>query len=221
MSMRIISGRFKGLNIAAPKTGTRPTTDRTKEAIFSHLDALGALEGAAVLDLFAGTGALGFEALSRGATSATFVDSAPAAVGLLEKAVAEIRRHPRWKADLTAEVRKAKAEAFVAKLSTGAQDAALHGISARGTDISVSAAATAAAAPSPRYSLVFLDPPYEYSAEDFDALLVALAHSEALADGAIIVAERSTRGAAPTTPQQWESTGEKAYGETKIFYFEA
>lgn len=193
--MRIISGRFKGFNLAAPKTGTRPTTDRAKEAIFSHLDALGALEGAAVLDLFAGTGALGFEALSRGATSATFVDSAPAAVALLKKATAEIRRHSQWKADLSAEVRKAKAEAFVAKISAGV--------------------------PEPRYSLVFLDPPYEYSAEDFDALLSALARSEALANGAIIVAERSARGAAPTVPPEWNIAGEKAYGETKIYYFEA
>ena len=63
--MRVISGRFKGVALATPKTGTRPTTDRTKEAIFSHLDSWGVLDDARVLDLFAGTGALGIEALSR------------------------------------------------------------------------------------------------------------------------------------------------------------
>ena len=60
--MRVISGRFKGVALATPRQGTRPTTDRTKEAIFSHLDAWGALADARVLDLFAGTGALGLEA---------------------------------------------------------------------------------------------------------------------------------------------------------------
>ena len=54
--MRVISGRFKGVALATPKTGTRPTTDRTKEAIFSHLDSWGVLDDARVLDLFAGTG---------------------------------------------------------------------------------------------------------------------------------------------------------------------
>ena len=62
--MRVISGRFKGVALTTPKAGTRPTTDRTKEAIFSHLDSWGVLDDARVLDLFAGTGALGIEALS-------------------------------------------------------------------------------------------------------------------------------------------------------------
>ena len=73
--MRVISGRFKGVALTTPKAGTRPTTDRTKEAIFSHLDSWGVLDDARVLDLFAGTGALGIEALSRGALSAVFVEN--------------------------------------------------------------------------------------------------------------------------------------------------
>ena len=74
-AMRVISGRFKGVALATPKTGTRPTTDRTKEAIFSHLDSWGVLDDARVLDLFAGTGALGIEALSRGARELVAVES--------------------------------------------------------------------------------------------------------------------------------------------------
>ena len=78
--MRVISGRFKGVALTTPKAGTRPTTDRTKEAIFSHLDSWGVLDDARVLDLFAGTGALGIEALSRGAQELVAVESsAPAA----------------------------------------------------------------------------------------------------------------------------------------------
>ena len=71
--MRVIAGLAKGHPLRAPKgTGTRPTSDRAKEALFSSLQP--ALPGAKVLDLFAGSGALGIEALSRGAAHATFVD---------------------------------------------------------------------------------------------------------------------------------------------------
>jgi len=71
--MRIIAGRFKGLRIPSPRKGNvRPTTDRIREALFSILGSL--VNGAQVLDLFAGTGAFGFEALSRGAASVVFVD---------------------------------------------------------------------------------------------------------------------------------------------------
>lgn len=73
--MRIIAGRFRRKGLLAPKGNlTRPTTDRAREAVFSMVESRIYLEGATVLDLFAGTGALGFEALSRGAERATFVE---------------------------------------------------------------------------------------------------------------------------------------------------
>jgi len=76
--VRVVAGRFGGRRLAAPAgAATRPTADRVREALFS---ALGPIAGARVLDLFAGSGALGIEALSRGAAEATFVDSAPRAV---------------------------------------------------------------------------------------------------------------------------------------------
>ena len=72
--MRIVAGRFRGRRIEAPPgAATRPTSDRVREALFS---ILGPLDGERVLDLYAGSGALGIEALSRGAAHATFVDSA-------------------------------------------------------------------------------------------------------------------------------------------------
>ncbi len=77
--MRIIAGTHKGRRLTSvPGAATRPTSDRVREALFSVLGAR--VEEAVVLDLFAGSGALGLEALSRGARSATFVDSAAAAV---------------------------------------------------------------------------------------------------------------------------------------------
>jgi 16S rRNA (guanine966-N2)-methyltransferase len=75
--MRVVAGRFKGHPLRAPRRATRPTLDRVREALFS---ILGPLDGLAVLDLYAGSGALGIEALSRGAARATFVDSDAAAV---------------------------------------------------------------------------------------------------------------------------------------------
>lgn len=80
--MRVIAGRYRGRRLRAPRgIRTRPTSDRVREATFA---LLGDLEGARVLDLFAGTGALGIEALSRGARSAVFVESSRAALEALE-----------------------------------------------------------------------------------------------------------------------------------------
>jgi 16S rRNA (guanine966-N2)-methyltransferase len=88
--MRIVGGRFRGRALAGPSTGDiRPTSDRLREALFNVL-AHGygdPVPGARVLDLFAGTGALGLEALSRGAAHAVFVDEGAAARGLIRENV--------------------------------------------------------------------------------------------------------------------------------------
>ena len=83
--MRIIAGEYRGRVIKAPKgDGTRPTTDRVRESLMSALaSARGGLEGAVVLDAFAGSGALGLEALSRGAASACFFERDGAAASVV------------------------------------------------------------------------------------------------------------------------------------------
>ena len=81
--MRVIAGSAGGVRLAVPKRGVRPTMDRVKAAIFSSLGD--AIVSARVLDLFAGTGALGIEALSRGASSAVFVEENRQSVEVLEK----------------------------------------------------------------------------------------------------------------------------------------
>ena len=112
--MRVIAGRFGGRRLQAPKgrTTTRPTSDRVREAIFSML---GDLHEARVLDLFAGTGALGIEALSRGAARAVFVERDGAALAALRanlralglgEDAAEVRR-----GDALAALRSASADA--------------------------------------------------------------------------------------------------------------
>lgn len=77
---RIIAGRAKGATLKVPSTGTRPTSDRVREAIFSSLNHHLSFSGLNVLDLFAGSGALGLEAYSRGAEKATLVDASTKAV---------------------------------------------------------------------------------------------------------------------------------------------
>ncbi len=81
---RIIAGEYGGRRLLVPPgTGTRPTADRAREGLFSSLLSLLDLDGAAVLDLYAGSGALGLEALSRGAAHATLVDDDPMALTAL------------------------------------------------------------------------------------------------------------------------------------------
>lgn len=83
---RIIAGRAGGRSIATPRgSGTRPTTDRVREAVFSRLQALIDLEGARVLDLYAGSGALGLEAVSRGAAHLLAVEKHRATAALVER----------------------------------------------------------------------------------------------------------------------------------------
>jgi 16S rRNA (guanine966-N2)-methyltransferase len=108
--VRVVAGLYGGRRLRAPAgKGIRPTSDRVREALFSML---GDVAGLTVLDLFAGSGALGVEALSRGAASTTFVDSAPRAARAVQEnlhalgAEAEVRRQ-----DARAFLRNARAQA--------------------------------------------------------------------------------------------------------------
>lgn len=83
--MRVIAGTARGRRLAAPVgAGTRPTTDRVREATFNALVSLGAVAGARVLDAYAGSGALGIEAMSRGSAECTFVERDRAARAVIE-----------------------------------------------------------------------------------------------------------------------------------------
>lgn len=90
--MRIIAGQWRGRALVAPQgDATRPTADRTREGLFSMLQSrIGSFEGLAVADIFAGTGALGLEALSRGAAKATFVEMDKKALTALKANIAKL-----------------------------------------------------------------------------------------------------------------------------------
>lgn len=137
--MRVVAGRFGGRRLSAPRgRATRPTSERVREALFSML---GEVEGARALDLYAGSGALGIEALSRGASVATFVDSGAGAVAAVR---ANLER-------LGIERRGPGAEARVVR--SGAE-AFLRSAERRGE----------------RFDLVLCDPPYNLAARRREAL---------------------------------------------------
>lgn len=189
--MRVISGRFKGMALTTPKPGTRPTTDRTKEAIFSHLDSWGVLDDARVLDLFAGTGALGVEALSRGARELVAVESAAPAAALIAQTLTALKRNRAWEPGMSARVIKARAEKYAASAS--------------------------AVAP---FDVIFIDPPYAFETEACNQLLADLAARELTGDDTVIMLERSTRSAEPIAPEGWAISNRRDYGETAVYYIE-
>lgn len=111
--MRVVAGRFGGRSLVAPRgRATRPTSDRVREALFSILGSP-VVEGARVLDLFGGSGALGIEALSRGAAHAVFVDSSSAAVAAIRRNLGEL--------EVEAEVRRQDALAYLRSASRDAR----------------------------------------------------------------------------------------------------
>lgn len=189
--MRVISGRFKGVALTTPKSGTRPTTDRTKEAIFSHLDSWGVLDDARVLDLFAGTGALGIEALSRGARELVAVESSAPAAALIAQTLTALKHNRSWEHGMCARVVKARAEKYAASASSVEP-----------------------------FDMVFIDPPYAFETNDCNQLLADLASRELTSSNTVIVLERSTRSEAPTAPANWEITDRRDYGETAVYYIE-
>lgn len=186
---RIISGFAGSLRLDVPTSGTRPTSDRVREAIFSALDARGVLEGARVLDLYAGTGALGLEAASRGAAHVTLVESGQKAVAVVRRNAATVlARAPRG-AGLTVDVSGLAVAQF------------LGGAVSAGRAL---------------WDVVLIDPPYELAVGELEQNLVALA--PALAPDAVVLIERSSRGAAPEWPAGLELDRRKDYGDTSLFW---
>ncbi|MDF7640678.1 16S rRNA (guanine(966)-N(2))-methyltransferase RsmD [Bifidobacterium sp. ESL0784] len=189
--MRVIAGRFKGFELAKAKPGTRPTTDRTKEAIFSKLEAWGVLEGARVLDLFAGTGALGIEALSRGADELVAVESAGPAASLIDKELSNLKRNRSW----DSRAMKARAMRKRAERIASGYDG-------------------------PVFDVIFADPPYALTTEECNQLIADLVASPAADEQTVIVFERSTRSEALTMPENWQVSDQRHYGETEVYYID-
>lgn len=188
---RVVAGAAGGLRLATPVgSGTRPTSERVREALFSRLDDLGALAGARVLDLYAGSGALGLEAGSRGAATVVLVEGS--------RAVAAIAR------------RNAARVGAAVSAAGGALT-----VSVRAERV---ARVLAGAAPVPPYEVVLLDPPYDLPEDELAGNLAALAIGDWLAPAAILVIERSGRSPEPAWPRGVECFGERRYGDTRLWF---
>ena len=192
---RIISGAAGGVRLASvPGDNTRPTTDRVKESLFSKLESYDIIRGARVLDAFGGSGALGCEALSRGAASVTLLDTYPKAVAVIRKNVAAVEK---------------------AMGRTGAGSSSSIGSAAR---VQQSQALTYVKSASGPWDLVFVDPPYAMPNEQVSELLEAL--TPKLAEGAVVVVERSSRDAEPVWGEGLYCFSTRQHGETVLYYVE-
>ncbi|MEZ4298783.1 MAG: 16S rRNA (guanine(966)-N(2))-methyltransferase RsmD [Polyangiaceae bacterium] len=186
--MRVIAGQLGGRTLTAPHgMDTRPTTDRVREALFS---ILGDVRGARVLDLYAGTGALGIEAISRGAATAIFVENDRSALRALRKNV----------------------DAFLLIALTHTLPERV----ARAAPRLLAPIARSTVAPfGPPFDLVFADPPYA----DVDNALAALELlAPALAPGARIVLEHATRQP-PRPTSTFLTERSRTYGDTTLAFF--
>jgi 16S rRNA (guanine966-N2)-methyltransferase len=191
---RIIAGSAGGRRLSTPPgEGTRPTSDRVREAVFSALEsALGTLHGVRFLDLYAGSGAIGLEAVSRGAAHATLVEQHRRAAGVA-------RRNARDLGFTGVEVVTARAESFVRR--TSAQDDPGEPAGRRG-----------------RYDVVFADPPYTMPGEAVTELLRDLVAHGWVEDDAVVVVERSSRDPDLVWPEGIEPHRARRYGETRVWY---
>ena len=188
--MHVITGRFKGAPLTTPLSVTRPTTDRTKEALFSRLESHGLLRDARVLDLFGGTGALGIEALSRGARELVVVEANAQAAKLIAGTLTALKRHHGWEKGMDAHVVRAKAERYAAKAKVDAP-----------------------------FDLVLIDPPYIFATDDCARLLDDLVARGLVGEDGAIVLERSKRTKAPTAPRGWYEDDHRDYGETTVYTY--
>ena len=191
---RIIGGLAGSLHLTAPAKSTRPTADRIRESIFNRLENWEVIEGARVLDLFAGTGALGLEALSRGAASLVLVDS--------NKAAAQVCRS---NLDLVGKALLKQNAEFDGNVIAQDAKAYAHQVGER-----------AAGFESAEFDLVFIDPPYDVTNHELEAILSYL--KPALHEEFTVLVERSSRTDEPVWPAGYKLESRKDYGDTSVFW---
>lgn len=177
--MRVIAGKYRSRRIAAPRgNGTRPTSDRLRETLFNVLAPR--IEGARFADLYAGSGGVGLEALSRGAGFCCFVERAPGAVAIIRANLAALgvtsgfSIEGRAVAGVLEHLPERLTEQFPEHLAEHLEEAGSG------------------------FDLVFLDPPYEAAAEYTGTLQSLSRHADTLlAPGALVIAEHARRTPLP------------------------
>ena len=188
---RIIAGTAGGRRLAVPPgQGTRPTSDRAREGLFGTVTAIcGTLHGARVLDLYAGSGAVGLEALSRGAADVLLIEADRRAIGVIRDNVAAVGLPG-------ATVAIDRAERLLARPPAGHQD------QDKDKDC---------------FDLVIADPPYAVTEEAVTRVLTLL-QAGWLADDAMVVIERATRSGPVDWPPGFLPGKSRRYGEATFWY---
>ena len=187
--MRITGGELRGRRLVSPTAaGLRPTQDSVREAVFSMLSDV--VAGSRFLDLFAGTGAVGLEAFSRGAASVVWIEKDPRAYRVLQENIATLAGENLWLKAVCADVFTFLGKPVSPKATTDLFD------------------------------IVYADPPYETeSSPDRTAeIMAALTTAGAIAERGLFLAEQ--RSGVPTPAVAgWELVTERRYGRTKIMIF--
>ena len=189
----MIAGEAGGRRLAVPDgRDTRPTSDRAREGLFGTISSiLGSLAGARVLDLYAGSGAVGLEALSRGAEHVLLVEHGVRAARVIRENIEAIGLPGAVLAVDRVERVLARGPA-----SAGGQD---------GTDDG-------------RYDVVFADPPYALADAEVSRVLSLLAGPGWLAPGALVIVERATRSGPVSWPDGFVPDRTRRYGEATFWY---
>ena len=199
---RVIAGEAGGRRLAVPDgRDTRPTSDRAREGLFATISSMvGPLAGARVLDLYAGSGAVGLEALSRGAEHVLLVEHGARAARVIRQNIEAIGLPG-------AEVIADRVERVLARGPTpaGGQDGTAP---AGGQD------GTARA----WYDVVFADPPYALADAGVSRVLILLAEQGWLAPGALVIVERATRSGPLSWPDGFVPDRARRYGEATFWY---
>ena len=192
MSTRISGGKDRGRRLQLPRGRLRPTTERVRAAVFSILGDR--VEGATVLDLYSGTGAMGLEALSRGALRADMVERDGRACSTIEANIRSLQYGDR------ASVVRARVESVVGS------PANRDGWAESGRDGGA-------------YELVFIDPPYDD--DPWGAILNGLSEGPMLSRGAVVVAEHHTDLRLADSYGRLVRTSTRRYGDSSISMFSA
>jgi len=196
---RVIAGQAGGRRLAVPPgTTTRPTSDRAREGLFaSLLSELGTFDGARVLDLYAGSGAIGLEALSRGAGRVLLVESDGRAAAVIKANVKAVNLPG-------ATVAVDRVERLLARPPAGGHDQDHNRDRDQDQD-------------QDRFDLVIADPPYAL-AEDAVTRVLTLLQGGWLADGALVVIERATRSGPVDWTPGFLPGKSRRYGEATFWY---
>lgn len=204
---RIIGGRFGGRRLRMPAgRDTRPTSDRVREALFNAIASRLDLEDARFADLYAGSGAVGLEAFSRGAGYVLLVERDQKAARVARENVQQLTGRDRVRGAVGA--------------GSGAVGAANGGapIQPR-VELAVERVERMLALPpAAPFDVVFADPPYAVAAPDIAGVLTALVSNDWLAKDALVVIERSTRGPDLEWVPCITADGVRRYGETTLWY---